>query len=443
MRPSKVVAIVGCVVLICVLLICGLLYTTDANETDNLMSRYNKNTQRFDKTSVVTVVEEIRRTEDESIDGSESYLDVGEIHSWLDACIAAHHLMFHSGLTYSVTGSGFIDGMSVGCDCNGYIGVAMYLYGLQSDMSTVTLVGLDSSNYFDSMGKLPLTDLQAGDILVYPGHIEVFVQSNPTSGYLVGVYNWGSHATAEGLYGSDGNHEVKDCVQNVMTGSDTYQANQDPNVYRLNSGGQQAFNPPAQQPPAPQPPNPPGIPSQPPASSGEKKLNLPKVIDQKAAEFKDVNLGTSSKKVGNVGCFASSLQMAANYLVSPNSPWDNNTIINHFKMDMFTSGGGLQSRGGYLQALTGGKYTIGTDESLISAKRIEESIDKGLPVILHFDGFADPYYTSANGSGTHFVLVYGYNDNDILIQDPMKGRLTSMPKSAVSSSSSIKFAFIS
>lgn len=50
--------------------------------------------------------------------------------------------------------------------------------------------------------------------------------------------------------------------------------------------------------------------------------------------------------------------------------------------------------------------------------KIKSSIDKGNPVI----GWSDNYFGNLS---THFVIIYGYDDNRLLIRDPM-GHKTSL-----------------
>ncbi|MCM1215026.1 MAG: C39 family peptidase [Lachnospiraceae bacterium] len=440
MKPSKVVIIVGCVVLICVLLICGLMYTTDQNEADDLLARYNKNTQHFDRTEVTTIIEEIRRDKNKDLeDFNYTPIDTSAVTSWLEACELAHHVMWHAGMTYSTTASGTINGMFVQSDCAGYLGVAMYLYGLQGDMSAVTPVSLKNNSNLDYLGQISLSEYEPGDILVYPNHTEVYVKQINQNGYNVGVYSWGNSTTAEGLYQTDNSgHNASDCTVNILTGSGAYKGNNSPDVYRLKSGV--TVSPPA--PPAPQPttdPNAPGIPTIPtpqPSTPGTKMLNLPRTVLQ--GQYSSITLGTSNATVSSVGCFASSMQMIANYLVSPNSAWSEDQVKRNFKLDCFTSGGSAYGPK-YMQALTNGKYSITGDTTVHDITQVTTSIDQGRPVVLHFSGQHPPYYASS--SNTHFVVVEGYDDTNLYIADPAN-KLTAIPKDYCTKASNLSFRFI-
>lgn len=274
MRPQRVVAIVGALVLIAVLIICGLMYTSDQNEIDDLVSRHNRTSQNFDRTSVVTIIEQLEPPkEDVEFEFNEILFETSDITSLLDACIKAHHLLYHAGYIYSTTDTGNINGFTVQLDCSGYVGIALYLYGLQTDMSSVTESRLQNNDNLENLGTLDSYMYEEGDILVYDNHIEVFVQKDASSG--IDVYQWGSSKTAEGLYNEGvGDHSVDACTANVMTTSGSFASGKKPTVYRIKQNTQ-TTPPPAPEPqpsPEPQPtpsPEPPGIPPEPPEQNEE------------------------------------------------------------------------------------------------------------------------------------------------------------------------------
>ena len=434
MKPSKVVMIVGIVVLSAVVILCGMLYNSGQNSIDSLVTDYHNNTQAFDRTQVSTIVEQLPSKNEEDGDAGFNYneYDPTQITSWIDACKVAHHLMYHAGLWYSTSDEATINGMLVEQDCSGYIGVAMYLFGKQGDMSAVTTNSIQGIVGLTNVGEPGLSDLQQGDILVYSNHIEVF---DRVDGKDAVVYSWGSSQSAEGAYLEGVNdHTASDCSASVTTRSSAFQSEK-PTVYRF-EGSTQPEPPPEPTPPPTKPEKPPivGI----PPATGTKELNFPLLVNQHDSAFNGVNLGTSSKSVTKVGCFASSIQMCANYL-SSTSAWSSSQVASNFKLDYFTKGGGVNSSA-YMSALTGGKYGMTGANSNPSIETVQGYIDAGIPVIMHFTAITEPYYTS--GSGTHFVVIYGYNDSDFLVHDPSNFKLKQIKKSDACTKSSIEFRFI-
>lgn len=66
MTPKRVAAIVCSVLFVTTLILVGLTYRSNLNEASDLLTQYSANTQHFDRTKVTTVIEEIRRDEEES-----------------------------------------------------------------------------------------------------------------------------------------------------------------------------------------------------------------------------------------------------------------------------------------------------------------------------------------------------------------------------------------
>lgn len=432
MKPRKVVIAIGLLVLVTVLLICGLMYTSDSNTYDSIIGDFRRNTQSFEKTSVSTIVEQIDPQRDvPPVDGNWTNIDTSQVSTWLDACELAHHSMFHAGIVYQASGDITLNGFFTEADCTGYIGVALYLYGLQQTMSAVSESSLDANSSITNMGVIPKSDYQSGDILVYNDHVEVYVSD---SGNGIAVYQWGNSSTAEGLYiESVGEHSPKDCTADIKTTSSSYGTKNNPVVYRLSNTGN-ASPPSPPKPPQPDPgENLPGVPVQ-PNPGVDHMLQLPLLIKQ--GNYPDVKLGTSSKTVSAVGCFASSMQMVANYMVSPNMPWTDGQIRANFKLDFFNSGGGCKNGSDYMKTLTNGAYGLSGDNTPVIAD-IEKSIDSGRPVIMHFTSRTEPYYS---GTG-HFLVIRGYDDSNFYLADPGAG-LQDIPKSELTKRSTIKVRFL-
>ena len=281
MRPRNVVIAVGLVVLAVVLLICGLMYTTDQNAADNIMEQYRDNSVDFDRNSVVTIVEQVHNRDAPEEEPESNYIpiDTSVVTDWASALESAHHVLFHAGGSYAPKGTIDINGTDVYLDCSGYMGLALYLYGAKQDMSFVTEGTLNLMDNLDNLGKLGLSDLQPGDILLYDNHVEVFMY---TAGGGIAVYQWGSPSTAEDLYDHGRkDHDPAACGQSILTTSDAWKSKAPPTVYRFTSATVQ--NPPT---PPPQPtatPTPIALPIVEPTvavSTPEPTINIPGIPAQ-------------------------------------------------------------------------------------------------------------------------------------------------------------------
>lgn len=411
MRPRHVVTVVGLIVLAAVLVICGLMYTTDQNQADDLLKQYSSAKHNFDRTNVYTILETIGDNNDNDASENPVPYTTSDITSFLDACVKAHHIFYHGGLQYDAANTYPLNQWQICPDCAGYVGFALYLYGTQIEPSPVTTNRLRALSDLHEVQYSSVSDLLPGDILVYNSHVEVLEE---VVGSEIHVCQWGSHQTAEGLY-TEGvtDHEVDACTANVTTTSGTFASGQTPVVFRFS--GASASNPP----PAPNPqPNPsppiPGIPPQPtpnPTPTGQKVLNIPKHVSQSAAPWGSTSLGGSKNTVSKSGCFASSIIMMAMYYNG--KAYTDDQIMAIFGNSKYFSGPDLKSSA-MLSDLCGrtlsGK-TVVTDKSTIV-----KSIDAGNPVILHFTALISGVYE--HGSGTHFVVVKGYDDAGVIIEDP-------------------------
>ncbi|MCM1215029.1 MAG: hypothetical protein NC548_10970 [Lachnospiraceae bacterium] len=250
MSPKKTTLIVCAVLLVSTILIVGLLYRSNLNESSDLVARYNKNTQHFDRTTAVTVIEEVKREEKEkwwsdgfSADDNSLIPDLTEDmnpnatptpnnmpgipqqpqptqggnsqtvppppSSWVSCLEYTHRLFGHSGLGYC-KGSTLTTGKTVRPDCSGYISAALQLanidQGLYNSSSMHTCPALvDIRNQCNGY-----EDVLPGDILVYSGHVEAYAGNNR-------VYNWGGKKSAEDKYQGCSSHDLSGC--NVDTTS--------------------------------------------------------------------------------------------------------------------------------------------------------------------------------------------------------------------------------
>lgn len=227
MSPRKTTGIVCAVILVSTILIVGLLYRSNVNEASDLLAQYNKNTQHFDKTQTSTVIEEIRDKDGGPPDFTPTIPIPGvpqpnpspapmpnpEASDFLEALSIVHHLYGHSGLKYQYGGSGTLtNGDSVRTDCSGYVSYALAYYGVFSHGTVYS-----SSNFYTAPGLTEVTsnihsegDLQAGDILCYNGHVEVYAGNGK-------IYNWGGSSSAEDKYTSCRGHDFDTCTVDART----------------------------------------------------------------------------------------------------------------------------------------------------------------------------------------------------------------------------------
>lgn len=89
-------------------------------------------------------------------------------------------------------------------DCSGFVSDVIYHYGKQTDNKKLMSIGRKTSSYFNSIGKslskgkenanftlVSISDIKAGDILCYAGHVEIYAGKKSSSGRFK-VYNCGS-----------------------------------------------------------------------------------------------------------------------------------------------------------------------------------------------------------------------------------------------------------
>lgn len=115
--------------------------------------------------------------------------------SWLDICANVHRCFGSQGCVYAYGSKRAITGLDgnniiIRQDCSGYVGYCMYVYGKTGDQ-----LGVNSASDFSAYGMTPVSeaDLQAGDIIQYNGHVEVYAGNGR-------VYNWGGAASAQNKY---------------------------------------------------------------------------------------------------------------------------------------------------------------------------------------------------------------------------------------------------
>lgn len=115
--------------------------------------------------------------------------------TWVEIVDSVHKQWGGAGWGYDETHDG------IRCDCSGFVSYCLYVAGYtnvkQVAWSATMATELERMGISKVTGSYS-TDLQPGDILIYPGHVEVFASYNDTGAML--VWNWGSPDTIASLY---------------------------------------------------------------------------------------------------------------------------------------------------------------------------------------------------------------------------------------------------
>lgn len=115
--------------------------------------------------------------------------------NWLQVCDACHKSMGMQGLKYVYGGSATISDLkgnkyTVRTDCSGYVSYCLYTVGLLDSKTKPTSQGFGSYSFTK---EVPASDMQPGDLVVYPSHIDIFAGNGKK-------WNWGGHGSAEDKY---------------------------------------------------------------------------------------------------------------------------------------------------------------------------------------------------------------------------------------------------
>lgn len=218
MSPKKTTGIVCAILLLSTIMIVGLLYRSNVNESSDLLAEYNKNTQHFDRTQSSTIIEEIKNDSGEDsndftptipgVDDEPVVPGTPTSTDFVQALSVVHKLFGHSGLKYSLGGSGtLVNGDGVRTDCSGYISYALYYQGVFSKGQRYDSASMPNAPGLDNVTSSinSPSDLLPGDILVYNNHVEAYAGNGR-------VYNWGGHASAEDKYSACSGHDHKTCT---------------------------------------------------------------------------------------------------------------------------------------------------------------------------------------------------------------------------------------
>ena len=142
------------------------------------------------------------------------------------------------------------------------------------------------------------------------------------------------------------------------------------------------------------------------------KLKIEK-LGQRDEEWSRKHLGYSNTSIGNYGCFLVCLCMQAKYY---GYDYDPNSLNNRLKETGGFSNDLIKAQG-VLEAFPSWDYErIDCETSAAPIDRVKKRIDEGHPTIIKVD-----FVPSTAKKETHFCLVIGYTDKDLLINDPWTG----------------------
>lgn len=201
MSPKKVMAIVGAIIGFSVLAICVTLFSNDADNYDNIVSKFNQVTQTFNRQTVSSVIENAETDGEYRYTGPWMNIDTSSMQGFLDAAILSHHVFGHAGFSYDPTEPKTVNGIDVNQDCLGHVAFALYLYGAIDSNEVIGLTRNSIANvtglHTRNAGDAP----QTGDILVYPNHVEVFAEEDSNGNWV--VVTWGDTDTGPAMYAGD------------------------------------------------------------------------------------------------------------------------------------------------------------------------------------------------------------------------------------------------
>ena len=144
-------------------------------------------------------------------------------------------------------------------------------------------------------------------------------------------------------------------------------------------------------------------------------------------EDKWASLPMGSDNVGNIGCAMTSVTMAVSGISGQSvTPDEMNRFMN--KIDGFTSGGGIQ-RWDRMGELVKPQIKV-TRRSGIDAKKIDQELDAGRPVVVQVDYYQKKdkkRISGHDGVGDHWILITGRSpDNRYMANDPAGGKVITL-----------------
>lgn len=401
---------------IILLAVCGLvvmlatIFMTSTNNVENdlLVDQFYNVTQGYNTIQVERVVKDKNNKAPGDVETPDSTVHV---QTWLDACIAAHHLFGHSKAVFDPKGTVNVNGDFVTTDSYGWLGLAAMLYGVQDTVDSLSQQAASNNSKLKLISISSEADLQYGDILFFRSNVEVL---GSIDNGTMSTITWSSDATAQNIYTNDTltQHTTADCSATVSVKS-SYKVSDIQAVYRVGAGGGST-----------QPthvPTPTPNPNPVPTPNNGKVLNMPIYIQQGGdpATYSSwylnqskSNPNTHSKKtVGSSGCFYCSIYMVSCYFLNQVIPMEN--AVPSFRDGLYTDNGPYHSGGGAsLYAGDALKY-FGTNKTITQAVKqpqvsdVTAQIDNNMPVIYRVNASGKTITTSS----THYVVIMGY-DND-------------------------------
>lgn len=201
------------IILLLSMLVCSTMFNiSDEEVIDNIYNQHRNVTALNQTTKMDTVISKVEAIDNNGagngagvnnpnspnipgVSGGSSYSNTG----WLATCDAVHKAWGVGGLTYVYGGykDVNVDGTSykVRTDCSGYVGFCMYKMGWAKSVTPIS--SQDDLTPF-GFTLIDASSRQPGDVLVYPGHIEVLYEIG-TNGVDT-VYNWGGTSSTGAKY---------------------------------------------------------------------------------------------------------------------------------------------------------------------------------------------------------------------------------------------------
>lgn len=188
---------------------------TDA--TDDLLEQFNKSSSQLRRPiTVEEITRQIAKEEGKNdfefpeMPSLPTMPDAGtqvDTSSWMSTLDSVHKAWGKAGFIYTQTKHQFTEpsgnSVTVRTDCSGYIGYCLYKKGVFK--SPINMWSGSAATDMRNAGLLEISSedraahkYQAGDILVYKGHIEAFVKDQGTSKPV--VYNWGGKDSVDNKY---------------------------------------------------------------------------------------------------------------------------------------------------------------------------------------------------------------------------------------------------
>lgn len=213
MKPQKSILTVLSV-LIVGMFVATTMLSTDEEEANSIIERYNMSTQNYRRNTVETIIAQTEdKDESVNIPGVNAPTTANDPNNpnqsnipipsddWVKLVDAVHKAWGAAGFTYNGNTHKFNDNgteLDVRTDCSGYVGFCLYKMGFTNN--TIPISSRDAVSFVTGIGGsvIDQANVAEGDILVYSGHVEIFHAVGIDGKTL--VWNWGGHRSAEDVY---------------------------------------------------------------------------------------------------------------------------------------------------------------------------------------------------------------------------------------------------